>query len=70
MEGSDLELPDDTNWIDELKKCQDSPYYFYTNYVLVNGKKPETWLTQQQFDDLYEKFKSGNFLKHGRQRKK
>ena len=39
----------------EFKKCKESPYYFFKNYVLVDGKPPTIKETEQEFN---EKFKN------------
>ena len=34
---------------EEMKKCEESPLYFYNTYVQFEGKRP---LTQEQYDLL------------------
>ena len=34
-------LTDVNYWKDEMQKCLDSEEYFYNNYMLINGNKPE-----------------------------
>jgi len=40
----------------EIDKCKESPYYFYTNYVTVNGKLATTHLTEKEFNDIFACF--------------
>lgn len=40
----------------ELRKCKDSPYYFATRYVTVDGKPFRTSLTEQQFNRQFQSF--------------
>lgn len=49
------------HWTEEFKKCIESPHYFFTNYVLIDGKRPETFHTEEQFNEMFFKFKDGNF---------
>lgn len=39
---------------EELKKCLESPYYFATTYLTVNGKKFTTNMSQEQFDYIFK----------------
>ena len=38
----------------ELKKCQESPLYFFNTYILKEGEQP---LTQNQFDKIVQETK-------------
>lgn len=49
----------DKETFEELKKCQESPYYFATNYLVVDGKRFKTLLTEKQFNELAERVVSG-----------
>jgi hypothetical protein len=42
---------------EELKKCQESPYYFFTNYFLVDGKKPTVRMTEEEFNSFAKRIK-------------
>ena len=35
----------------EIEKCKESPYYFYTNYITVNGKLATTLLSEKDFNN-------------------
>lgn len=39
-------------WKKEHKKCLDSPYYFYINYFIVDGKPATTNLSETEFNRL------------------
>jgi hypothetical protein len=47
-------------WRSEFIKCQDSPAYFFNHYVLINGEKPKTLITD---DDIMSLYKSDTILK-------
>jgi hypothetical protein len=34
----------------EIKRCCDSPYYFATRYLLIDGKPFTTHLSEEDFD--------------------
>jgi hypothetical protein len=40
------------DWTEEMQKCIDSPYYFYTNFCVVDGKLPETRYTEEEFNNM------------------
>lgn len=40
------------NWKKEYQKCRKSAYYFYTNYVIINGKPATTLLSEKDFNNL------------------
>lgn len=40
-------------WRRELKKCQDSPYYFFTKYWTVNGMQPTIAMSEKQFNEVF-----------------
>jgi len=42
------------DWEKEYKKCIGNPYYFYTTYVLVNGKQATTMLSKEEFNKYFE----------------
>lgn len=46
-------------WAAELKKCQDSPYYLFTNYIRIGNEKATTFLTEQEFNDLFKHYING-----------
>lgn len=33
---------------EELEKCKNDPYYFFSNYCLINGEKPK--ITKEEFE--------------------
>lgn len=35
---------------EEIKKCKESPYYFATKYLLINGKPFTTRLNEVEFN--------------------
>lgn len=35
---------------EEIKKCKESPYYYATKYLSVNGKPFKTRLTEEEFN--------------------
>lgn len=41
------------NWRDEIEKCRNNPYYFFTNYCGINGQLATTKLTEQEFNDFF-----------------
>lgn len=47
------------NWEEEMQKCNTSPYYFYTNYIVVETpegpKKATTCLTEEEFNKQFNK---------------
>ena len=40
-------------WEEELRKCKESPYYFFTNYYTVDGKKATTRLNEEDFNNFW-----------------
>lgn len=46
-------MEEEKKLIEEIKKCKESPYYFYTNYFTVNGQRPTTRLTETQFNNIF-----------------
>lgn len=40
------------DWEEEMEKCKKSFYYFYTNYMLVDGRKATTRLNEENFNRL------------------
>lgn len=59
----------DQETFEEIKKCQKSPHYFATNYLVVDGKKFTTLLTEKEFNELYENVTSGRHEIIGKRRK-
>lgn len=41
------------DWQDELRKCNDSPYYYATKYLTVNGQPYTTRLTEVEFNSFF-----------------
>jgi hypothetical protein len=46
------EKKENKNWHEEYLKCRVNPYYFYTQYFLINGEKAKTHMTEEQFNNL------------------
>ncbi len=40
------------DWQEEMQKCIDSPYYFYTSYCKVEGVDATVRYTEEQFNEL------------------
>lgn len=51
----------DQNKLDELQKCMESPYYFFTNYLTINGERAWTVLTEEEFNLIFNQL-----VKHGK----
>jgi hypothetical protein len=39
---------------DEIEKCKNSPYYFATTYLVINGEKYKTTTPEEQFNELFK----------------
>jgi len=39
--------------LEEFNKCKESPYYFATKYLKINGKPFETNYTEEEFNELF-----------------
>lgn len=39
----------------EKDKCKASPYYFYTHYFIINGEPATTRLSEQEFNNHFQK---------------
>ncbi len=65
---TDLTIYDEETF-QEIKKCKESPYYFATNYLIVDGRKFITTLSEKQFNELCEKVASGKHIIVGRNRR-
>lgn len=52
-----MEAENDTKiyWEQELIKCKESPYYYATTYLQINGKPFTTILTEDEFNDFFNK---------------
>jgi len=49
------------DWREEMQKCLDSPYYFYTEYCKINGTQPcTTRYTEEEFNQM---FREGTTIK-------
>jgi len=47
----------------ELEKCKNDIYYFFSNYILIDGKKPE--ISRDAFEekiDLIKKYSNHFYL--------
>lgn len=40
----------EVNWMEEMRKCKDSPYYLFTTYMVIDGKPCTTHLDEEQFN--------------------
>ncbi len=50
------DLHDELNRFDEVQKCKASPYYYATTYLLINGKRFTTLLTEDEFNEQFNSF--------------
>lgn len=41
--------------LDEIEKCKNSPYYFFTNYCLIDGKPVKTRFDEEHFNQFFSK---------------
>jgi hypothetical protein len=41
------------NWEEEIIKCKESPYYYATTYLTINGKPFTTLLNEQEFNKYF-----------------
>ncbi len=39
--------------VEEMDKCKNNPYYFFTTYFIVNGKKATTILSEKEFNKIF-----------------
>ncbi len=55
-EDHKIEYPIDNcvDWKEEMDKCIESPYYFYTTYFMVDGKKATTFLSEEEFNKSFK----------------
>ena len=47
------------NIMEELQKCNKSPYYFATNYLTRDGKPFTTNLTENEFNRRFKELEKG-----------
>lgn len=47
------------NWKEECEKCK-NPYYFATKYLRIDGKPFTTYLNEEQFNKIIEKYETIN----------
>lgn len=45
----------DQNKLDELQKCIDSPYYFFTTYFRIDGELTHTFLSEEEFNFIFKR---------------
>lgn len=45
---------------EERKRCMNSPHYFFTRYVLIDGKPVTTNLEENEFNELFKSMISEN----------
>ena len=50
-------------WKKEIEKCKESPYYFFTTYLRIDNRKVETFLTEQEFNEIIN-----SYVKHNKQK--
>ena len=46
--------------VEELEKCKESPYYFFTHYWQIDGKAATTRLTEEEFNKTVKDWQEGN----------
>ena len=39
---------------EEIKKCQKSPWYFATKYLIVDGERFKTDLTEEEYNERFK----------------
>jgi hypothetical protein len=44
------------NCINELQKCKDDPYYFFTEYCTVNGERPS--ISEERFREIWDQYQN------------
>lgn len=49
---------DENYWEKEHARCVSSPYYFYINYVKIDGETPTTLLSEEEFNKVYNEIKN------------
>lgn len=50
------------NWKEELERIKNSPYYFYTNFFIVEGRPATTHLNEEEFNKEWENLKNNKSL--------
>ena len=53
-------MKEQINWEVEMEKCKNSFYYFFTNYYLVDGKKPVVKHSEEEFNRLFSEACKGD----------
>ncbi len=46
-------------WLKEMEKCKQSSYYFFTNHIQIKGEKLQTFLTEEEFNNLFKEYGRG-----------
>lgn len=41
------------NKLEEIQKCINSPYYFFTTYCVIDGKNAKTVFTEDEFNRIF-----------------
>ena len=41
---------------EELIKCMESPYYFFTNHIRFNNELVHTFLTEEEFNKVFKSY--------------
>ncbi len=47
-------IKDNEYWENEINKCKNSPYYYATKYLTVNGKPFTTMLNETEFNTFFK----------------
>lgn len=42
--------------LEELQKCIESPYYFFTNHLMMNNERFHTFLTEEEFNLVFNSY--------------
>lgn len=50
--------------IEEIRKCRESPYYFATTYLQIDGKPFTTGLTEEEFNTKFNSLINNPFIKN------
>ena len=44
----------DNNKLEELQKCIESQYHFFTNHIRIDGERVHTYLTEEEFNKVFK----------------
>jgi hypothetical protein len=42
----------------EIQKCKDDPYYFFTEYCTINGERPA--ISEERFNEIWEQYNNSS----------